>query len=135
MRSQVVRYEAGDRYRIEIGHHALVVDQPAPDDGADEGPTPTELFVASLASCAAFYAGRFLRRHDIDPEGMEVAASFETADRPARVGSIELTLSLPCALPGQLENRLRAVVEHCTVRNSLLTPPELSLLIDAPDPI
>lgn len=132
MRPQIVRYEAGDRYGIEIGRHALVIDQPVEDGGADDGPTPTELFVASLASCAAFYAGRFLRRHDVAPEGMTVSASFEMADRPARVGSIKLTLCVPHALGNDLAARLQAVVEHCTVRNSLLAPPELSLHIDAP---
>jgi putative redox protein len=38
--------------------------------GGDVGPTPTELFVAGLASCVAFYARRYLRRHDIDAEGL-----------------------------------------------------------------
>ena len=62
-----VRHEEGDRFRVSIRGHELFVDQPVDDGGQDSAPTPTELFVAGLASCVAFYAGRFLRRHDLLP--------------------------------------------------------------------
>jgi len=58
------------------------VDQP---DAGDSGPTPTDLFVASLAACTARDAGRFFVRHGVDAEGFEVACGSEMAeDRPAR---------------------------------------------------
>ena len=31
-----------------------------PTQAADQAPTPTELFVAPLAACVAFYVGRYL---------------------------------------------------------------------------
>lgn len=117
-----VHHEGGDRYRVEIGWHALTVDQP---DTGDTGPTPTELFVASLASCVAHYAGRFFARHGIDPDGFEVDASYATADRPARVSAIDLSLRLPRGFPDELRERLAAVVDHCTVHNSITTPPDV----------
>jgi len=109
---------------VTVGHHELVVDQPG---SGDAGPTPTDLFVASLASCVAHYAGRFLARHAIDPQGLGVDCSFEMADRPARVGTIELKLLLPPAFPDGLRDRLTAVVEHCTVHNSIVTAPEVHI--------
>jgi putative redox protein len=118
-----VHHEGGDRYRVEIGTHALTVDQP---DTGDAGPTPTDLFVASLASCVAHYAGRFFARHGVDPDGFTVDASFSmAADRPARVGRIDLRLRLPRAFPDGLRGRLAAVVDHCTVHNSITTPPDV----------
>lgn len=118
-----VRHEGGDRYRVEIGTHALTVDQP---DTGDAGPTPTDLFVASLASCTAHYAGRFFARHGIDPDGFGVDATFSMAtDRPVRVGRIDLRLRLPRGFPDELRERLAAVVDHCTVHNSITTPPEV----------
>src|SRR5579859_2973035 len=61
---------AGFAYLISIGEHELVVDQPVEDGGEDLGPTPTDLFVAGLASCAAYYAGRFLARRGIVAESV-----------------------------------------------------------------
>jgi len=61
-----VTHVSGDRFAIQVRGHRLVVDQPVADGGQDAGPTPTELFVGSLAACVAFYARRFLARHDLD---------------------------------------------------------------------
>lgn len=124
-----VHHEGGDRYRVEIGSHVLTVDQP---ETGDAGPTPTDLFVASLASCVAHYAGRFFVRHGIDPGGFGVDATFAmAADRPARVGRIDLALMLPRAFPDELRQRLAAVVDHCTVHNSITTPPDVRVELRA----
>ncbi|MDX3458608.1 hypothetical protein PV396_42935 [Streptomyces sp. ME02-8801-2C] len=49
----------GDAFAVEVRGHRLLVDQPADAGGTDTAPTPTELFAASLATCVAFYAGRY----------------------------------------------------------------------------
>ena len=56
MPTVTVTHDVGDRFDIAIRGHVVHVDQPESDGGSDTGPTPTELFVASLASCVAFYA-------------------------------------------------------------------------------
>jgi len=128
MQQMTVRTRGGDRYEIDIRGHRIVVDQPLDGGGTDAGPTPTELFVASVASCTAHYAGRFLARHGVAPEGLGVTCSFGFAtDRPSRVGAIDMTIEVPSGLPDTQLERLRAVVEHCTVKNSLVQPPEVRL--------
>src|SRR5439155_5370170 len=71
-----VWHATGDRFLIDVRGHDLLVDQPIDAGGGDVGPTPTELFVASLAACIGFYAGRFLRRHELPVEGLRVSADF-----------------------------------------------------------
>jgi uncharacterized OsmC-like protein len=116
---------------VRVRGHELVVDQPVEDGGEDAGPTPTELFVAGLASCVAFYAGRFLRRHGLPTEGLAVDCSFTFAeDRPARVGEISVAVHLPEGFPEERRAALRAVVEHCTVHNSLRQPPEVEIALE-----
>jgi uncharacterized OsmC-like protein len=124
----VVRHLERDRLRIEIRGHHLDVDQPVEDGGDDKAPTPTELFAASLASCVGFYAERFLRRHDLPTEGLAVECSFRMAsDRPARVVSIDVRVALPDGVPPERRPALRAVVEHCTVHNTLMQPPVVTI--------
>lgn len=126
-----VRHEDGDRFRVSIRGHELFVDQPVDDGGQDSAPTPTELFVAGLASCVAFYAGRFLRRHDLPAEGLAVDCGFGFApDRPARVGKVELVVHLPDGFPEERRRAFLSVVEHCTVHNSLTQPPEIGIALE-----
>jgi putative redox protein len=124
-----VRFVAGEAYEVTVRGHQLLVDQPADAGGQDNAPTPTELFVASLATCVAFYAGRYLTRHGYGRDGLAVSVGYDMAsDRPARVGRIRLTVRVPAGLPPQRWAALRAVVSHCTVHNSLASPP--SVIID-----
>jgi uncharacterized OsmC-like protein len=127
-----VRHEGGDRYRIEVRGHEVMVDQPVEDGGDDSAPTPTELFVASLAACVAFYGGRYLIRHDLPVDGFEVGCSFELAsDRPARVRSIHIDVHLPGGFPEGRRDALLAVLRHCTVHNSISMKPDVAIVFGA----
>ncbi|SRR6266545_5032942 len=125
-----VGYLGGEAYEIQIRGHRVRVDQPAEAGGDDSAPTPTELFVGSLAACVAFYAGRYLTRHGLSLDGLDVDAEFEMAiDRPARVTAIRLTVWVPDGFPAERRAALAAVASHCTVHNSLTTPPEVSIAL------
>jgi putative redox protein len=128
VREMDVRFVAGESYEVSVRGHRLLVDQPADAGGQDTAPTPTELFIASLATCVAFYAGRYLTRHGYSRDGLAVSAGFEMAsDRPARVSSIRLTVLPPADLPADRRPALRAVVSHCTVHNSMTFPPPVAI--------
>ncbi|HSO55680.1 MAG TPA: OsmC family protein [Actinomycetes bacterium] len=125
-----VTHQSADRFELQVRGHRLTCDQPLADGGDDQGPTPTELFVGSLAACVAFYARRFLARHDLDAAGLRVEAAFTmSADRPARVDTITLRLLLPKPLAPNRRRALLAVVDHCTVHNSIRTPPKVRVTL------
>jgi uncharacterized OsmC-like protein len=130
-----VAFQSGERYEVTVRGHYVTVDQPADAGGDDRAPTPTELFVASLATCVAFYAGRFLTRHGHRRDGLGVSVTYRMAsDRPARVANIRLTVRVPEDLPTDRWPALQAVVSHCTVHNSLVTPPAVRIDVTAGAP-
>ena len=122
-----VRHLGGDRFAITMRGHELVVDQPVEGGGEDTAPTPTELFVAGLASCVAFYARRYLSRHDLPTDGLTVTTAYTMGQRPARVAEIRLELHVPDGVPAERRDALLAVATHCTVHNSLTTTPEVTV--------
>jgi uncharacterized OsmC-like protein len=125
-----VTHQTGDRFQLQVRGHRLTCDQPSADGGGDQGPTPTELFVGSLAACVAFYARRFLARHDLDAAILRVEAAYTmSANRPARVDTITLQVLLPGPLAPNRRRALLAVVDHCTVHNSLRTPLEVRVTL------
>jgi putative redox protein len=125
-----VGYLDGERYEIQVRGHRITVDQPVDSGGADTAPTPTELFVASLASCVAFYAGRYLTRHGYDRDGLAVSTEFEmAADRPARVTAVRIVVHPPAGFPAERTSALTAVASHCTVHNTLTHPPDVTVTV------
>jgi len=124
-----VEHREGDQFDITIRGHVISVDQPLPDGGNDTAPTPTELFIASLASCVAFYARRYLDRHHLATDGLAVEATFDMGARPARVAGIDVRLIVPDSVPAERREALLAVASHCTVHNTLAATPEVSITL------
>lgn len=125
-----VAHVDGEVYEIRVRGHRIRVDQPV-GLGNDSAPNPTELFVASLASCVAFYAGRYLLRHGLNRAGLEVHTEFAmAADRPARVGAIRIIVRPPDGFPAERRAALAAVASHCTVHNTLTIPPDVTLTVE-----
>jgi putative redox protein len=129
-----VQHLDGDRFRIDVRGHTLTVDQPVEDGGADTAATPTELMVASLAACVAFYARRYLFRHGLPTDGLAVRTSYTMGFRPARVATISLDVVLPGGVPAERREALLAVASHCTVHNTLTTPPDVTVALTASTP-
>lgn len=130
--SSVIRVEHkdGDLFEIGIRGHLVHVDQPVSAGGTDAAPTPTELFVASVASCVAYYARRYLARHNLPAAGLAVTTSFDMAEHPVRVGAIDVAISLPAGFPKERRAALLAVASRCTVHNSLEHPPAVRIDLD-----
>ncbi len=124
-----VEHRGGDRFDITIRDHTVSVDQPVALRGEDTAPTPTELFIASLASCVAFYARRYLARHKLSSDGLAVETMYELAQKPSRVGRVDVRILLPDETPAERRDALLAVATHCTVHNSLATPPEVTVTL------
>jgi len=135
MPAVTVRYVDGDRFTIGIRDHEVDVDQPVSDGGEDTAPTPTELFVASLASCVAFYARRYLARHHLPSTGLRVTTDYRMGSHPARVSDLRIEIALDSAVPHDRRDALLAVASHCTVHNTLTHPPTIDVaLADSPSP-
>ena len=126
-----VAFVAGESYEAVVRGHRIAVDQPAGSGGNDSAPTPVELFVASLATCVAFYAGSYLTRHGYGRDDLTVSACFVMAsDHPARVSDIRVTVRVPASIPAKHRPALRAVARHCTVHNTLISKPSIMIELD-----
>ncbi|GAA3465317.1 OsmC family protein [Saccharothrix longispora] len=126
-----VAFAGGEEYVVAMRGHLVPTDQPPADGGADAGPSPVELLVGSMATCTAFYAGRFLDRHGLPRAGLRVTADYRMgADPQRRVTDVRLDVTVPAGLPESRKTALLAVLQHCTVHNTLRHPPEIIIELD-----
>jgi putative redox protein len=124
-----------DAFEVHVRGHQLMVDQPIDAGGADLGPTPTELFLAGLASCVGFSAARYLRRHELADDGLRVECDATMSlQRPARAAAVTLRLAGLPPLTDQQRRALLAVADHCTVHTSLRQPPPVRIELAASQP-
>src|SRR6266567_6743463 len=86
------------QFEIRARQHTMVCDQPLENGGYDEGMTPPELLLASLASCAGFYAAQYLRKYKLALEGTRVRVTAEKVKDPARVDHFRIEIDSPVGL-------------------------------------
>jgi len=121
----------GVKFSVQARAHTILCDQPPDNGGTDAGMTPPEFLLASLGTCAAFYAAEYLRARNLSNSGVEVSVEAEKLKSPARLGKFRVRVDSPVDLtPEQREGLMRSV-EHCLVKNTLLNPPTIEVELGA----
>lgn len=117
------------QFEIKARQHTISCDQPPENGGYDEAMTPPELLLASLGSCAGFYAAQYLRKHKLATEGTRVRVTAEKMKDPARVDHFRIEVETPVELSEQHRAGVETAVHHCLIHNTLLHPPKIAIEI------
>jgi len=115
------------RFSVQARSHSVICDQPAENGGEDSGMTPPEFMLASLGSCAAFYAVQYLNTRNLAQTGVEVTVTAEKLKQPARLGNFRIQVVCPVSLTTEQTEGLMRSVHHCLIHNTLLSPPEIAI--------
>jgi uncharacterized OsmC-like protein len=134
MEVKVIQAE-GVRFTVEAREHTLVCDQPQDNGGTDQGMTPPELMLASLGTCAAFYAAQYLKARNLARGGVEVRVTAQKLKPPARLGNFQIDVSCPVPLTAEQEQGMMNSVHHCLIHNTLLTPPQIDIKLHLPQTV
>jgi len=121
------------QFQMKTRGHYVVSDQPVEQGGFDEGMTPPEFLLASLGSCAGYYAAQYLRKHKLALEGTRIRVTCEKARQPVpRMDNFRIEVEAPVELNPEHTKGLHEAVEHCLVHNTLLHPPKISIEVEMP---
>lgn len=117
------------QFEIKARSHSIISDQPAENFGHDEGMTPPELLLASLGSCAGFYAAQYLRKHRLATSGTRVRVTAEKVKDPARIENFRIEVDVAAELSKEDRAGVEAAVHHCLIHNTLLQPPKIEIAV------
>ncbi len=123
-----VSFPGGVAVDATVRNHVVHTDQPAPA-GADSGPSPFDLFLASIATCMGFYALRFCQERSLSTAGLGVTLEPLRAVAGGPVTTIDVRLQLPHDFPAKYADPLKRAVDHCAVKRHMITPPEFRLQV------
>ena len=93
--------------------------------------TPPEFLLASLATCAGFYAAQYLNARKLSTEGLKVTVTAEKAAQPARLASFRIEVQTSELDPRHEAGLLRAV-KACLIHNTLASPPAIDIVLHSP---
>ena len=115
------------QFEIRGRQHTLICDQPAENNGHDEGMTPPELLLASLGSCAAYYAVDYLKRNRLAREGVTARVTAEKVKGPFRLDNFKIEVEVPGELDENHIVGVEEAVHRCLIHNTLLNPPKMEV--------
>ena len=125
-----VKHVGDMKFETQIGNHKLIIDVPPEMDGKDRGPTPPQLFVASLSSCIAIFATSYCNNAGINAEGLSVSLSFDKLKDPARLANFKAQIKIPNGDVGKREKAVINAASHCPIHETIHLPQEVEITLD-----
>jgi putative redox protein len=125
----IAEYLGNTKFEVEARGHRVICDQPADNGGADEGMTPPEFLLTSLATCAAYYAAQFLKTRGLNATGLRVRVEADKTLKPARLASFRIEVAVP-GLEARYEEALLRAVKACLIHNTLQSAPAIEVIVD-----
>jgi putative redox protein len=89
--------------------------------------TPFDLFLASLAACAGYYALRFCQQRGIDTHGLGVTLIPTRVEK--RLETVRIDVRLPPAFPEKYRDAVLRAVDQCAVKKAILDPPRFDVVL------
>jgi len=122
------------RFEAVARGHRLVSDQPVENHGSDRGMTPPELLLASLGTCAGYYAAQYLQTRGLSSQRIAIRVTAEKGTQPARLASFVIEVEVPDVDPRHHDGLLRAV-KACLIHNTLSNAPSIELHVHTAAPV
>ncbi len=116
----------------EFGGHLVQTDQPQRAGGDGSAPAPFDLFLASIGTCAGFYALSFCQKRDIDTRDLSVRLETIRDPERKRVGRIVINVELPSEFPAKYRAAIVRAIDQCAVKRHIIEAPEFTVEVSMP---
>jgi uncharacterized OsmC-like protein len=125
----IVTYRGGVEFEVDARGHKVICDQPLDNGGQNAGMSPPEFLLASLGTCAAFYAAQYLRSRSLPAEGLEVRVGATKELGPARLASFRIGIRVPGLNDEKHKAGVLRAAKSCLIHNTLLQPPRIEITL------
>ena len=115
--------------KVDVMYKGFTIktDQPVEAGGENSAPEPFDLFLASIAACAAYYVLAFCRHRNISTEGIGLKMDGEWNKQTRTLGKINIGITLHADFPEKYINAVVKSAELCAVTRHFKYPPELDV--------
>ena len=114
-----IDFPGGSRVDAHFGPYTVTTDQPP----MASAPSPFELFLASIGTCAGIYVLGFCNQRNLSAEGIRIVQRVHRDPSSGMVGNIELEIQVPPSFPEKYYDSLIRSAELCAVKKHLEHPP------------
>jgi putative redox protein len=119
----IIDFPGEKRVDAHFGAFTVQTDQPP----SATAPTPFEIFLSSIGTCAGIYVLGFCRQRQLPTEGLRIVQRVEREPQGGMVGRIALEIQLPPGFPEKYRDAVIQSTQLCAVKKHLEHPPILDI--------
>lgn len=116
----VVDFPGGSRVDAHFKGFTVPTDQPP----VASAPTPFDLFLTSIATCAGIYVLGFCQQRGLPAEGIQIVQRIHSNPTSGMVEEIDIDILVPPTFPARYYDSLVRSAELCKVKKHLEKPPK-----------
>jgi ribosomal protein S12 methylthiotransferase accessory factor len=128
-----VTFPGGVAVNAEYKGQIIHTDQPREYGGGGTAPAPFDLFLASIGTCAGFYALRFCQERSLPTAGLGLEMSTELDPETRKISTVRLDLRLPDGFPEKYRGAILRAVDQCAVKRHIAEPPRFEINMTVPE--
>ncbi len=122
-----IHFPGGVAVAAQLDSFEVLTDQPVAAGGGGSAPSPYDLFLASIGTCAGFFALRFCQQRDLATEGLSLSLDYQRNPETKALEQIAIHIKLPAGFPEKYRRAIIKATDQCSVKKALLDPPEISV--------
>jgi len=115
----IIDFPGGSRVDAHFGPFTVATDQPP----SASAPTPFDVFLSSIGTCAGIYVLGFCNQRSLPTEGIRILERFHTNPTTGMVEKIDIEIQVPPTFPEKYYDSLVRSAELCKVKKHLAQPP------------
>jgi ribosomal protein S12 methylthiotransferase accessory factor len=119
----IVTLPGGKRVDTQIGKHVIRTDQPVAGGGEDSAPSPFDLFLASIGTCAGIFVAGFCQKRGLPTEGIRIVQRNHYDADGATLVRVEMDVVVPAGFPEKYLEALVRVADQCKVKKAIQAQP------------
>lgn len=101
-------------------------DQPLDNGGENSAPSPYNLFLASMATCAGIFVQGFCAKRGIPYENITLRQRIGFSPEGA-LASVDIDVELPPDFPEKYRDAVVRVAQECSVKRAIYAQPSFSV--------
>ena len=122
-----VRFPQGLSVEASFDGFQVLTDQPTALGGAGAAPSPFDLFLASIGTCAGYYALRFCQARGLPTDDLVLRLKADRDPETKSYPSIAITIDLPPEFPEKYRAAIVNATQSCSVKKHLVEPPAIEI--------
>lgn len=123
-----ITFDGGKVVTAHSHGHVIKTDQPVEGGGANSAPSPFELFMASIGTCAGIYVKSFCDNRKIPTDKIKIVQSAEYDKETGLPVNIKLDIKLPPDFPEKYIDSVISVAQLCKVKKTIANPPVFEII-------